>query len=223
MNIRIADPVTTTDGILVDAPDAHVFLTSDEHHGHDGARVKSNRPFTDVDHMTHELITRHNAVVPDHGMTIHLGDYSCAEWRMALEALKQMRGRHILIAGNHDKPAPQMPNAWKYQRLYLEAGFEAVLPQMQFRLPGARKAMAKRDVTLSHFPYRADHKDYMRYPAQRPVDMGGWVVHGHVHGLYKVRDRGVNVGVDVWDYTPVSARTVAQLIDDVEAGIRAED
>ena len=47
--------------------------------------------------------------------------------------------------------------------------------------------------------------------------------HGHVHGLYKVRDRGVNVGVDVWDFTPVQDHEVARLIADVEAGQVAEN
>ena len=64
--------------------------------------------------------------------------------------------------------------------------------------------------------------DSPRYNQFRLRDEGAWLIHGHVHGLYTVRDRGVNVGVDVWDYSPVQDHEIARLIHDVETGARAE-
>jgi calcineurin-like phosphoesterase family protein len=67
-------------------------------------------------------------------------------------------------------------------------------------------------VLACHFPYRGDSHDQDRYVEHRPVDEGAWLLHGHVHERWRVLDRMINVGVDVWDYRPVSEATLADLI-----------
>ncbi|MFX9969596.1 hypothetical protein ABTP69_19195, partial [Acinetobacter baumannii] len=47
----------------------------------------------------------------------------------------------------------------------------------------------------------------------RPVDRGLPLLCGHVHDVWNTRDKMINVGVDQWDYYPVSA---AQILDLVE-------
>lgn len=76
---------------------------------------------------------------------------------------------------------------------------------------------------LSHFPTvgesRPDVAD--RFVEYRPRPLGGvdrrattrrWVVCGHVHDAWLTRERNVNVGVDQWDFGPVRADELAQLI-----------
>ena len=46
----------------------------------------------------------------------------------------------------------------------------------------------------------------------RPDDTGGWLLHGHIHENWRQRDRQINVGVDAWDFTPVSEEQIAALI-----------
>jgi calcineurin-like phosphoesterase family protein len=74
-------------------------------------------------------------------------------------------------------------------------------------------------VQLSHFP-RAGESDPStsdRYLDYRPKSPGNprnvpWLLHGHVHRAWTVNGRQVNVGVDVWDYAPVSAETLLSVI-----------
>ena len=40
-----------------------------------------------------------------------------------------------------------------------------------------------------------------------------WLLHGHVHARWRQQGRMVNVGVDVWDYTPVPEEVIARLMD----------
>jgi len=67
-------------------------------------------------------------------------------------------------------------------------------------------------VVACPFPYRGDCYDHDRYVSHRPADAGAWLLHGHVHERWKVRERMINVGVDVWDYAPVAERALAELI-----------
>jgi calcineurin-like phosphoesterase family protein len=46
----------------------------------------------------------------------------------------------------------------------------------------------------------------------RPVDNGLPLIHGHVHNSWKVNGRQINVGVDVWDFTPVSEADLSLLV-----------
>ena len=62
-------------------------------------------------------------------------------------------------------------------------------------------------VTMCHYPYTDE-----RYPELCPVDNGSWLIHGHVHDEWQINGRQINVGVDVWDYTPVSIETIRSLI-----------
>lgn len=59
-------------------------------------------------------------------------------------------------------------------------------------------------MTIEHFGYRVllihDPKDV--WPGSHDL-----VFHGHVHKAWKFRRGMVNVGVDVWDYYPVSIKT----------------
>lgn len=72
--------------------------------------------------------------------------------------------------------------------------------------------MAGLTVVACHLPYRGDSHDQDRYVTHRPMDNGSWRLHGHVHGRWQLRDRMINVGVDVWDYKPVAEERIAILI-----------
>jgi calcineurin-like phosphoesterase family protein len=154
--------------------------------------------------------------------TILLGDWWFGPRAGMCEVLDAMNGSKVLVLGNHDRGSVTQTNGWAYQREYLDAGFEAVVDYATVTLPQVKGGAPARKVLLSHFPYHADHKDSPRFNQFRLRDEGMWLVHGHVHGLYTVRDRGVNVGVDVWDFYPVQDHEVAKLIDDVESGRREE-
>lgn len=227
----------------------NTYLTSDEHYGHKRIPELADRPFSSMEEQTATLVDNHNAVVrSDDDLTFHLGDFFFGpkdDGRMA-EILASLRGRHVLIAGNHDRCSATQTNGWAHQRTYLDAGFETVvdvatltLPEVSIAVDGRRRTVQARKVMLSHFPYAADHttdddgQAQVRYAQHRLRDEGKWLLHGHVHQAYRIRDRGVNVGVDApgpdgtaasgWNYKPVPVHDVARLIAEVEAGLVPED
>lgn len=184
-----------------------IWFTSDQHFGHANIIKYCNRPFQDVAEMDFELVKRHNAVVAMDDIVYHLGDFSLNTKHLA--RLADLKGQHHLICGNHDRCHAVHKDAEKKKQLYLDAGFKSV-SEAEFLVFGERPF---EQVLMCHLPYTGDHHDseerYIRY---RPVDSGLWLLHGHVHTTWKVRDRMINVGVDQWDYAPVSIDTIKTMI-----------
>lgn len=177
-----------------------MWFTSDQHFGHRNIITYSSRPFADVDEMTRELIARHNAVVRPGDTVWHLGDFALDE-RLVPRTLPLLNGRHHLIAGNHDKCHPCHKRGYKTMGDYLRWGFESI---------GTEARVG--DWQLCHLPYVGDHGEHkLRLPEWRPRDAGGWLLHGHVHEAWKVRDRMINVGVDQWNYAPVHITALEEL------------
>jgi calcineurin-like phosphoesterase family protein len=188
-----------------------VWFTSDEHHGHRKIIEYSSRPFACVEEMTEIIVNRHNARVGKYDRVWHLGDFALNE-RLVKKILPRLNGEHALIAGNHDKCHACHKKHLAMAKKYAEWGFVYVAQYALERLSDDI------EVTLSHLPYVGDSITKVRpngeerYPEYRLADNGGWLLHGHVHNLWKVRDRMVNVGVDQWGFAPVSAKEICDLI-----------
>lgn len=159
--------------------------------------------------MDAELITRHNAVVGDDDEVFHLGDFALDE-RLVAPILARLRGRHHLIAGNHDACHPCHKRHVQQTRRYLAAGFLTVQTSMSLDIEGFGS------VDMCHLPYTGDHKERERYPEFRPKDEGRWLLHGHVHEHWLRRGRMINVGVDVHGFAPVSEARIAELLAEGE-------
>ena len=57
--------------------------------------------------------------------------------------------------------------------------------------------------------------DYdLRYFGRRLEDQGHWLLCGHVHDKWAVRDKMINVGTDVRDYTPVHIDVIRNMVKD---------
>jgi calcineurin-like phosphoesterase family protein len=184
-----------------------VWFTADLHLGHANIIGYSHRPFPDVDAMNEALVARWNrTVAPDDTVWV-LGDLALGRIEDSLAHVTRLAGRKRLLAGNHDRCwAGHGRRAEGWGERYLQAGFEEI-HQGEMLLP-----MGGKDVLACHFPYRGDSHDHDRYVEHRPDDGGRWLLHGHVHDLWRQRGRMLNVGVDAWAYHPVSADTLAALI-----------
>lgn len=188
------------------------FFTADLHLGHHNIIGYCKRPFRDVEEMNAALVRRWNdAVGPDDEVVV-LGDFALGRIAESLGLAGQLHGRKVLLAGNHDRCwAGHRRGADRAVGQYLDAGFDEVWQgTVTLEVAGTR-------VGACHFPYRGDSHDEDRYVSHRPVDDGGWLLHGHVHDRWRVRDRMINVGVDVWDYAPVPEAGVARLLGAVGA------
>lgn len=183
------------------------FFTADLHLGHHNILGYCNRPFADVDEMNAALVDRWNAVVGPDDEVVVLGDFALGRIGETLPLARRLHGRKVLLAGNHDR-------CWVGHRRgveaavaqYLDAGFDEIWQGSVTLAVGGVQVLA------GHFPYSGDSHDQDRYVAHRPTDEGAWLLHGHVHGRWRVRDRMINVGVDAWAYEPVAEARIAQLL-----------
>ncbi|MEI9916264.1 MAG: hypothetical protein WDN29_11095 [Methylovirgula sp.] len=153
------------------------FFTSDTHFG-DARRIRvDKRPFKSIGEHDAALIARWNAVVSPEDDVYHLGDFAVTMDATAVESwLAALNGRKHLIIGNNDSPAVTASKTWASISHYTELVID------------------NRFLVLCHYPFRTWHRS-----AKGAID-----IHGHSHGKLKELPRQYDVGVDVFDYRPVS-------------------
>lgn len=196
-----------------------IWYTADTHFGHLNVINFCDRPFDDVDHMNSELIRLWNEKVDPDDTVIILGDFAMGKIAETLPIAQQLNGHKVLQLGNHDRPwIGNRHNAGKqvrWNREYHDVGF-TLMYNMSFE-----GMIGDHDVVMSHFPYTGDSHDEDRFEEFRPTDDGKILLHGHVHDGWKVNDRMINVGIDVWDYAPVSEPELVNLLDRQFKGLTA--
>lgn len=202
--------------LIINEPD-NTFFTSDLHLGHENILKYCDRPFKDVNHMDRELIGNWNATVNDESLIFILGDF-CWGRKKAIweEYLSQLRGKKILIPGNHDddRDIPHLLFEEVYQG-YINID---VIENSKHQL-----------ITLCHFPmlsWEYSHK-------------GAWNLFGHWHSstvhkpeghgpddlevaeyvaneelaYHKLRPTQYDVGIDGNHYHPASYHKVKKIIE----------
>jgi calcineurin-like phosphoesterase family protein len=168
-----------------------VWFTSDTHLGHANIINYCNRPFDNIYHMNDTIIKRWNERVKEEDTVFHLGDL-CFKEKLGVKAehwIEQLNGKIILIRGNHDN----------------NNSAKSVIDSLQITLGGKKW-------NLEHIP---DYYSLYEYNLT-----------GHVHTAWSVlrkkyTERGsvfVNVGVDVFNFYPVSIEEIMRRIDDYDNG-----
>ena len=187
------------------------YFTSDQHYGHEGIISLSKRPFSSVEEMDIEIIRRHNSLISPNDEVFHLGDFTFKEGRL-VEILKSLNGKHHLVSGNHDKCHPCHHHHVRFVRKYLKSGFSSVQERLILDIPTLGP------VLLCHLPMRMEGKEE-RYPNHRPTTSdimksspGEFLIHGHVHKSWTRRKNMINVGVDVWNFSPVAQDELVEFI-----------
>jgi len=160
------------------------FLISDTHFGHTNFLKftddsgKLIRPFDSVDAMDDYMVEKWNSVVRDEDRVYHLGDVAMN--RRCIRTLERLKGRKVLIRGNHDifKLKDYLPY------------FEDIR---------AYKIFPKAGVICSHIPIHP-----RQFQGRWVLN-----IHGHLHqNMVKEADevtpdkRYYNICVENVDYTP---------------------
>jgi calcineurin-like phosphoesterase family protein len=158
-----------------------IFFISDTHFGHGGALGLYRRPFASAAAMNEALIERWNATVGPGDEVWHLGDFAIRQpGAVVAQLLGRLNGKKHLVTGNNDPPATTEDPHWASVQPYAEMTLDGVL------------------LVLCHYPFRS----------WRRMDKGAFDLHGHCHGRLAPQPRQVDVGVDAWDFRPV---TLAQI------------
>jgi calcineurin-like phosphoesterase family protein len=169
----------------------NIFFTSDEHYGHQNIISKFQfRPFSGVEEMTEELISRHNSVVKSGDLVYHLGDmfWRTLPYPKAVEIMDRLNGQHYYIRGNHEELMDKHP--------FLREKFIWVKDLAVIHPPGPPKHPG---IVLCHYAMRVWTRSHT----------GRYHLYGHSHGGLPENDSlSFDVGVDCNNYYPVSLEQV---------------
>jgi calcineurin-like phosphoesterase family protein len=150
----------------------------------------------------------------------------------ALDWIYERPGTKHFVLGNHDPAHPMHSESHKWESRYREA-FESVSIARKRQI--AMADGSRQEVLLSHFPYTGDgdSKAEDRDTQWRLRNEGLPILHGHTHSneklTYGIVERygggegpyimavamQVHVGLDAWNYAPVSLEQVAEVLDRV--------
>lgn len=187
----------------------NTYITSDWHINHFNLlSFETGRKFKSIEDMNELIITNINKVVKADDVLYNLGDVffntSRDEARYWLNRINCKN--KILIRGNHCMEPNYM----------VSLGFNACMQE-------AKIMIAKEVVTLSHYPYAYSwykntwnwirgryKKDNAHY--RRPIDRGGYLVHGHTHSDQQFNGRQINVCLEAWEYRAVPVHAIGDYI-----------
>lgn len=177
-----------------------IFFISDFHLFHKNVIKFDNRPFLDktgepdVQAMHRTIIANWNDVVGKDDVVFYLGDLVFGRPERANEVLWALNGKIHFVMGNHDE----------YDEIVNFKRFETVNDYVDLNIIGDTK-------------YPNLHFAVMHYPiySHNRANHGSIHVHAHTHGsltkgaFYKNR-RAIDVGCNMWDYTPVSYKEIVE-------------
>lgn len=194
----------------------NVFFCADLHLGHAKICEMTGRPFSSVPEMNEALIANHNSVVKPDDIVWFLGDVAMGQISDSLPLVARMNGTKHLILGNHDRPSLLYHHKTEAKRQHFVEMYSQYFASTQ---ESTTLVLGGHEFLLHHLPYNdptfVDHAYEGRYSEHQPLDDGETILlHGHVHTAWKRRGpRMINVGVDMWNYTPVHADQILDLLN----------
>lgn len=157
-----------------------IWLTSDTHFGHARIIEYCDRPFANVGSMDAYLINNWNQVVKPDDTVFHLGDFCMGDPK---KYLKELNGNKVFLLGDHDK---NMSGLTKERLVIIR--------------PLNDEYGNQRAITLCHWAMRSWYKSHY----------ASWHLFGHHHGRLEPYGLSFDIGVDCWDFYPVSLDEIAK-------------
>ena len=176
------------------------WYTADNHWGHDKIIGYTGRPFGSVYEMNKTMIDRWNECVDKDDTVVHLGDFCFPEKLNIDLLLASLNGHIILVKGNHDKK--------KTMNALREHGHVIVETSVLELLiwPGIGRVVA------THRPvYPAGTPDpFKDHNAKVDPDQFDLILSGHIHEKRLWTGKSLNIGVDQWNFYPVSQEEITK-------------
>ena len=155
--------------------------------------------------MNLTITTNHNKKLTEDDLLYHIGDFSFKGTSNALHWENQLNGTIIHLLGNHDK----------------NNGVKSYITHAIMKFAG-------NTVYVTHIPPEDNQMETLESHIISSCD---FIICGHVHDLWKHKiistwshgclnkKLAINVGVDVWDFQPVSITSILKYISKVNRGI----
>jgi len=172
-----------------------IFFTGDTHYGHANVIKYAKRLFSSVEEMNSEMVRRWNEVVTKDDLVYIVGDFAFCKPEQAVNIVRSLHGRKRIVFGNHDKQL-------RKNRMFLMQ-FEAAADYMEIKVPDTTAPGGKHQrITLLHYAMRV----------WNTAHHGSWQLYGHSHGTLPDWPNALqlDVGVDCWNFTPVSYETIKE-------------
>ncbi|MBO4847096.1 MAG: metallophosphoesterase [Lachnospiraceae bacterium] len=171
------------------------YYIADLHFAHANIIRHCNRPFPDVETMDQTLINNWNEVVTDNDTVYILGDFCFTRKVPPNIYLNQLKGKKILIAGNHDQAILERGTYPGFDQIHDYLMIQDVIRNTRYR------------VALFHYPM-VEWDGYFKNSIH---------LYGHIHNntdndAYKHMKsvkNAYNVGADILDFRP---RTLDEVI-----------
>lgn len=169
-----------------------IWFTADTHFNHENIIEYSSRPFPGLYQMTDKIIDNWNYRVLPGDTIYHLGDFALSWGKKHAEVidrlLARLNGQKFLVKGNHDRDEVTKNPRWVQVKDYHEIKVDL-------------GDVHKQRIVMSHYAMRTWNQ----------MHRGAWMLHGHSHGsLEDIGGKTLDVGVDCYDFHPVSLGEVAE-------------
>lgn len=166
-----------------------VFFTSDTHFLHRNILkydVERGDEFKTIEDHDRGIIKNWNDIVSPNDMVIHMGDVSWGTSGQIANILKQLNGKKVLVTGNHDQ---ELLNSDYCRSFFLD-----IVPYLEIYV---RRQM----ICCFHYAIHEWNRCHR----------GSWHLHGHSHGNdnYNKSYKRLNLGINLWDFKPISFEQVA--------------
>lgn len=139
--------------------------------------------------MDEAIVANWNAKVGKNDLVYHLGDFAYGRnttVSYVREIRQRLNGKIILIRGNHEAIANELA---KEPCMH----FAAVTDYKELDLCGKK-------IILFHYGLRTWHHDLR----------GSWHLYGHSHGKLPSYGKSFDIGVDSWNFKPLSLEEVTE-------------
>jgi calcineurin-like phosphoesterase family protein len=171
-----------------------IWFTADQHFEHDNIIEYEDRPWKNMREMEKGITEIYNSIVTPDDEVWHLGDLSLVgpeNVKFYDRIIGNLNGhKHLVLGQSHDRCKPFY---------YVNRGFISVHTAIKLNV-------GRHDIICAHDPAvwnALPNKDEVIFLC------------AHVHKFFKsIKERKtVNVGVDVWDFKPVS---LAEILGELE-------
>lgn len=143
--------------------------------------------------MNETLIDNWNKKVGPQDIIFLLGDFAFLPQNEVKEILDRLNGNIHLCRGNHDKP---LNSLYHY--------FSSVFDLKTILVPDDEVPNGLQPIVLCHYPLLSFDRQFYK----------SIMLHGHSHGSipFDPTVRRIDIGVDCWNYSPVSYREISEFV-----------